>query len=164
MERPPTPERAQKNLFMQNKANLPNAQILINCVLTMDYVNIRLRSRFKNKANQTQFKANFPNAQMNISSVLTKDYENIPLRRRWQNKANSNPIQSQFKANQTQFQTRCTFCEFFLFFTFLCPSYNLAMQKIDICEDGCSNGQVVDIESDDRWETKCKIQDMRTFP
>jgi hypothetical protein len=43
---------------MQNKPNFPDAQILVNCVLTMDYVNIRLRSRFKNKANQTQFKAN----------------------------------------------------------------------------------------------------------
>jgi len=40
------------------------------------------------------------------------------------------------KPNQTQpvvslsnlFQTRCTLCEFFLFITFLCPSYNLAMQ------------------------------------
>ncbi len=51
-------QRAQKNLFMQNKPNLPNAQILVNCVLTMDYVNIHLRSRFKNKAKQTQFKAN----------------------------------------------------------------------------------------------------------
>ena len=50
---------AQKNLIMQNKPNLLNAQILVNCVLTMDYVNIRLRGRFKNKANQTQFKANF---------------------------------------------------------------------------------------------------------
>jgi len=48
---------------MQNKANFPNAQILVNCVLTMDYINMRLRSRFKNKAKQTQFKANFPNAQ-----------------------------------------------------------------------------------------------------
>jgi len=43
---------------MQNKPNLLNAQMNINSVLTMDYVNIRLRSRFKNKANQTQFKAN----------------------------------------------------------------------------------------------------------
>ena len=55
-------QRAQKYLIMQNKANLPNAQILVNCVLTMDYVNIRLRGRFKNKANskpiQSQFKAN----------------------------------------------------------------------------------------------------------
>ena len=80
MERPPNHERAQKNLFMQNKANLLNAQMNVNSVLTMDYVNIRLRRRFKNKAKQTQFKPN------------------------------SNPIQTQFKANsnpnkpnQTQF-------------------------------------------------------------
>jgi len=36
---------AQKNLFMQNKPNLLNAQMNVNSVLTMDYVNIRLRSR-----------------------------------------------------------------------------------------------------------------------
>jgi len=49
---------AQKNLFMQNKPNLLNAQMLVNCVLTMDYVNIRLRRRWQNKAKQTQFKPN----------------------------------------------------------------------------------------------------------
>jgi len=49
---------AQKNLFMQNKPNLLNAQMNVNSVLTMDYVNIRLRSRFENKAKQTQFKPN----------------------------------------------------------------------------------------------------------
>jgi len=32
------------------------------------------------------------------------------------------------KPKQTQFQTKCTLCEFFLFFTFLYPGYNLAMQ------------------------------------
>ena len=48
--------RAQKNLFMQNKPNFPNTQMPVSYVLTMDYVNIRLRSRFKNKAKQTQLK------------------------------------------------------------------------------------------------------------
>ncbi len=67
---------------MQNKANFPNAQILVNCVLTMDYVNIRLRSRFKNKAKQTQFKANLSQLK-----PISKP-----------NKANSNPN----KPNQTQ--------------------------------------------------------------
>jgi len=33
----------------------------------------------------------------------------------------TNPIKPNFKL-------RCTLCEFFLFFTFLCPIYNLAMQ------------------------------------
>jgi len=46
---------AQKESIMQNKPNLLNAQINISTAITMDYVNIRLRSRFKNKAKQTQF-------------------------------------------------------------------------------------------------------------
>ena len=36
--------------------------------------------------------------------------------------------QTQYKAKQTQFQTKRTLCKFFLFFTFLCPGYNLPMQ------------------------------------
>ncbi len=82
---------------MQNKPNFPNAQILVNCVLTMDYVNIRLRSRFKNKAKQSQFKANFRKAKMNVSSVKTKDYEKNDIFSVPQNKANSNPIKPNFK-------------------------------------------------------------------
>ncbi len=50
---------AQKNLFMQNKPNFPNAQMNVSSVLTMDYVNIRLRRRFKNKANSKPIKPNF---------------------------------------------------------------------------------------------------------
>jgi len=46
-----TSPSAQKNLFMQNKANFPNAQMNVSSVLAMDYVNIRLRSRQQNKAN-----------------------------------------------------------------------------------------------------------------
>ncbi len=49
---------AQKYLIMQNKPNFPNTQMNVNSVLTMDYVNIRLRRRRQNKAKQTQFKAN----------------------------------------------------------------------------------------------------------
>jgi len=64
-----------------------------------------------------QNKANLLDAQMNVSSILTKYYENVPLRRRGEN-----------KPKQTQFHTKCTLFEFFLAFTFLCPSYNLAMQ------------------------------------
>jgi hypothetical protein len=83
---------AQKNLIMQNKANFPDAQIFVTCVLTMDYVNIRLRSRLKNKAKQTQFKPNFRKAKMNVSSVKTKDYEKNDIFSVPQNKANSKPI------------------------------------------------------------------------
>ncbi len=87
---------------------------------------------------------------MNVKSYNTKDYENKSNWTLGQNKANSNPISEKPKMNvnlyviedyenetalrlqknkpkQIQFQTRCTFCEFFLFFTFLCPT-NLAMQ------------------------------------
>jgi len=71
--------------------------------------------RIRAMKKQSQNKPNLLDAQMNISSVLTKDYENVPLCRRGEN-----------KPNQTQFQTQRTLCEFFLFFTFLCPSYNLA--------------------------------------
>jgi len=42
---------AQKYLIMQNKPNLPDAQININTAITMDYINIRLRRRWQNKAN-----------------------------------------------------------------------------------------------------------------
>ena len=48
----------QFELIMQNKPNLLNTQMTVSSAITMDYVNIRLRSRFKNKAKQTQFKAN----------------------------------------------------------------------------------------------------------
>ena len=64
-----------------------------------------------------QNKANLLDAQMNVSSILTNHYENEPLYRRGEN-----------KPKQTQFQTQRTLCEFFLAFTFLFPSYNLAMQ------------------------------------
>jgi release factor glutamine methyltransferase len=43
-------------------------------------------------------------------------------------KANKMPKQTQNKPKQTQFQTQRTLSEFFLFFTFLCPKYNLTMQ------------------------------------
>jgi len=80
-------KRAQKELIMQNKANFPNAQILVNCVLIRDCVNIRLHRRFKNKAKQTQFKAN--------SNPIQTQF-----------KPNSNPIQTQFKPNSKPIQTQ----------------------------------------------------------
>ncbi len=62
-------------------------------------------------------KPNLLDTQMNASSVLTKYYENQPIRRLPEN-----------KPNQTQLQTQ-RLSKLFLFFTFLCPSYNLAMQN-----------------------------------
>jgi release factor glutamine methyltransferase len=64
-----------------------------------------------------QNKPNFRKAKMNVTAYTTEEYENLTLCRRGEN-----------KPKQTQFQTKCTLCEFFLFFTFPCPKYNLAMQ------------------------------------
>ena len=77
---------AQKYLIMQNKPNLLNAQMNISTAVTMYYVNIRLRSRFKNKANQSQFKPNSNPIKANSNPI----------------KANSNPILSQMRRKQTQ--------------------------------------------------------------
>jgi len=131
----------QISSFMQNKANLPDDQMNVTKVLTKDYENKTLGERGKNKANSKPIKPNFPDTQMNVSKVLTKDYENIANCKLCENKANTNPIQTQtkpiypphaakqtqYKPNQSQFQTKYTLCEFFLFFIFLCPNYNLAM-------------------------------------
>ncbi len=45
----------KSTLFMQNKANLLNAQMNVNKVLTKGYENKRLRGSGENKAKQTQF-------------------------------------------------------------------------------------------------------------
>ena len=43
---------------MQNKPNLPDAQMNVSSVITKDYENVHLLGRRKNKPNQTQYKAN----------------------------------------------------------------------------------------------------------
>ena len=43
---------------MQNKPNLPNAQMNVSSILTKDYESERLCRCVQNKANQTQYKAN----------------------------------------------------------------------------------------------------------
>jgi len=65
-----------------------------------------------------QNKPNFTEAKMNSTSITTRCYEDLYPQDHIQN-----------KPNQTQFQTQPAFCKFFLFFTSLCPSYNLAMQN-----------------------------------
>jgi len=103
--------------FMQNKPNFLKDKTNATPFAEKDYENKSNCKLCENKPNTNPIKPNLLNAQMNVNKVLTKDYENVPLRRRGEN-----------KPNQTQFQTKCTLCELFLFFTFPCPSYNLAMQ------------------------------------
>ncbi len=52
-----------------------------------------------------QNKAKFRKSQMNVTKVLTKDYEKKDTWSSGKNKPNSNPIQTQYKPNQSQFQT-----------------------------------------------------------
>jgi hypothetical protein len=85
---------------MQNKANLPDAQMNVNKALTKDYENRTLGERGKNKANSKPNKANFQKAQMNVNKVLTRDYENKSNWALCENKANSNPIKANFQKAQ----------------------------------------------------------------
>jgi len=62
---------------------------------------------------------------MNLNYYFQKDYENESALSGQQNKAKQT---QSFDSAQDRFQTQRTLCEFFLFFTFLCPSYNLVMQ------------------------------------
>ena len=138
-------------LFMQNKANFQKSQMNVNLYNTTDYENKWQRRVRKNKPNTNPIKPNLRKAKMNISSLITKDYrkkDDFTVRK---NKPNSKPISEkpkidvnlyviedyenetafrleQNKPNQTQLQTQRTLSKLFLFFTFLCPSYNLAMQ------------------------------------
>jgi len=82
----------KSTLFMQNKANLLDAQMNVNSILTKDYERNDIFAVPENKANSNPIKPNYRNAKMNANPVLTKDYENVSLRRRGQNK----PNQTQF--------------------------------------------------------------------
>ena len=59
---------------MQNKPNLPDAQMNIYSLLTMAYENNINWTLGENKPNSNPNKANFRNAQMNVNSFITKDY------------------------------------------------------------------------------------------
>ncbi|MHC4658582.1 MAG: hypothetical protein ACYS83_05310 [Planctomycetota bacterium] len=103
---------------MQNKANLPDYQMNVSGTITKDYENKTNWKLGKNKANTKPLKPNLPDAQTNVTLTITKHYENVRLRGREKN-----------KPNQTQFQSH-RLSKLFLFFTFLCPSYNLGKTKI----------------------------------
>ena len=68
---------------MQNKPNLPDAQMNVSSAITMNYEQLTVNYANKNKpnskpikANQTQYKPNSLDAQMNVSLAITRYYNN----------------------------------------------------------------------------------------
>jgi hypothetical protein len=77
-----------------------------------------------------QNKPNLGNNKMNISDYLTMSYVKFRNLKGWKNKANSNPIkpkQTQFKANQTQFEERPKMPEFTLDVSSLALEFTLGV-------------------------------------
>jgi len=79
-------------LFMQNKANLPDAQMNVTNLLTTNYEQLTMNYVQKNKPNTNPIKPNFRKAQMNVNLTLTKDYRKYDDFAVRKNKPNSNPI------------------------------------------------------------------------
>ena len=81
--------------IMQNKPNLPNAQMNVTSFYTKDYENEHLHWAGKTNPIQTQYKANTnpipERPKMNENLFATKVYENITTFRLEQNKPNTNP-------------------------------------------------------------------------
>jgi len=62
---------------MQNKPNLPNAQMSVNNVLTKDYENVHLRRPPKNKAKTNPIKANFKRNLTWLKMDLAMPYRKV---------------------------------------------------------------------------------------
>ncbi len=61
-------------LFMQNKANVKDAQINVNSYMKSIYEKLDIWLSGKNKPNSNPIKPNPQKAQMNVNLTLTKDY------------------------------------------------------------------------------------------
>jgi release factor glutamine methyltransferase len=83
---------------MRNKPNLLDAQINVSYCFTMNYEQITMNNANKNKPKQTRSEAEIPTGE--LLGILKPGTKQI----------------------------KCTPSKLFLAFTFLCPSYNLAMQ------------------------------------
>jgi len=79
--------------IMQNKPNLPDAQMNVTSFGKRDYDDLAALRLRKNKPNSNPNKPNFLNAQINVTFFFTRDYENQPLRKLPENK----PKQTQFQ-------------------------------------------------------------------
>ena len=62
-------------LFMQNKANLPDAQMNVNSLITKDYRENDAFAGQKNKPNSNPIKPNCRKSKIDAKCVFTKDYE-----------------------------------------------------------------------------------------
>jgi len=60
---------------MQNKANLLDAQMNVNSILTKDYERNDIFAVQKNKPNTNPNKPNLPEGKIDAKCVVTKDYE-----------------------------------------------------------------------------------------
>ena len=79
-------------VFMQNKANLLDAQMNVSSVLTTYYENKSNWTPGENKPNSNPIKANFRKAKMNANLCGKKDYEKRPCLGLRKNKAKTKPI------------------------------------------------------------------------
>jgi len=108
-----------RTIFMQNKPNLREAQMVVTKVLTSDYDKRTLGKRGKNKPNSNPNKPNLLDNQMNVNEVLTKvckdsrlrgsteNKPNLSRRSLWRSriKPNSNPITKRPKMNVNEVLT-----------------------------------------------------------
>jgi len=111
-----------------NKPNLRKVQMNVSSLITKNY---RKNDDFAVRKNKAKTNPISVKPKMNVNIYYTMEYKNfIPLAG-YKNKPNqTQPVVSL----SNLFQTRRTLSKFFLFFTFICPGYNLAMQTWTIQE------------------------------
>jgi hypothetical protein len=129
---------------MQNKANFKKVKFYATYEMTRTYEKWTLGVIGKtkpNKANSKPIKANLKNAKMNVTKEITKDYEKMSSWAIYENKPNFDP-------KQTQFHTRLSLYEPFLFSNFLS---NLLIDIIRIC--------VLNIRTMGDWAANYKVKD-----
>ena len=109
-ERRETRDERRATINMQNKPNLPKAQMNLTSLITVDYENKSNWKLGENKPNTDPIKPNLLNAQMNVNEVLTKEYENVRLCRRGENKPKTNPTCRGVASGEAGSNPASTFC------------------------------------------------------